>query len=79
MTFGNLELDGDDDLLSIFSERFTIEQGADRLYSSIVFYSDTRLLGEITFAEKRFEAVFICRTTGGEEFEARTTVKVNVH
>lgn len=76
MTYDDFELGAEDNLLSIFSDRFTIEKDADPLYDPIIIYSDTKLLDEITFAEGRFVAIFRCRTTDGMEFETEIWVKI---
>lgn len=76
MTHGNRELGADDNLLAALKERFTIKQSGSPIFDPIVLYSDEALLGEMTFGEDTFTAVFKCRTTRGAEFEARTTVKI---
>ena len=76
MSRGNMELGAEDNLLSVFKDRFTIKERYKRSIDPIIFFSDETLLDEITFSENTFTAVFKCRTTRGVDFEARTTVKI---
>lgn len=75
ITCGEIELNAEDNLLHVLKEKLTIEENY-LSFGPITIYSDETLLGEMTFAEDEFTAVFKCRTKGGSEFEARTTVKI---